>query len=124
IADIDGAIDLLTVKESQNALAEAANEAALETARDEVARRMNTRFGTIPIALLALGKLGGGGVDYGSDLDLIIVYDEKDVGLPDNVTAAEFYNRLVELFVNALSAMTRYGSLYRVDLRLRPYGKD
>jgi glutamate-ammonia-ligase adenylyltransferase len=124
VADIDGTIGLSEIKKRQNALAEASIEAALDAAEREMERRMNTTFGELPIALLGLGKLGGGGVDYGSDLDLVIVYDERPIGLPDDMTAAEFYNRLVELFVNALSAMTRYGSLYRVDLRLRPYGKD
>jgi len=70
---------------------------------------------------MALGKLGGRGVDYDSDLDLIVVYyDPKHVVA--GVTAAEFYSRVVELFTTALSSMTRDGSLYRVDLRLRPFG--
>ena len=72
------------------------------------------------LAVLALGKLGGRGLDYDSDLDLILVYDDAQA-VPDGITHAEFYSRAVEIFVTTLSAMTRDGNLYRVDLRLRPY---
>ena len=66
-------------------------------------------------------RLGGRGLDYDSDLDLVIVYfDPKNPTA--ELTAAEFYGRAVELFVTVLSSMTRDGNLYRVDLRLRPFG--
>jgi glutamate-ammonia-ligase adenylyltransferase len=76
----------------------------------------------IDLSVLALGKLGGRGVDYGSDLDIVLVY-------PDNTqsaekTAAEIYAQAVEIFVTTLSGVTRDGNLYRVDLRLRPFGKN
>ena len=73
--------------------------------------------------MIGLGKLGGGAVDYGSDLDLVLVYDHNHE-IPSTKTAAEFYGQAAELFVTALSSMTRDGSIYRVDLRLRPYGKN
>ncbi len=76
---------------------------------------------SLDIAVLALGKLGGGGVDYGSDLDLIIVYFDPKTEIA-GVTPAEYYGRAVELFTRVLSSMTRDGNLYRVDLRLRPFG--
>jgi glutamate-ammonia-ligase adenylyltransferase len=57
-------------------------------------------------------------------LDLIVIYDDER-NLPVSVlTPAAFYARAVEIFVNTLSAMTREGHLYRVDLRLRPDGKN
>jgi glutamate-ammonia-ligase adenylyltransferase len=85
---------------------------------------ISSRFGisSLPLNVLALGKLGGRGVDYGSDLDIVLVYpDQADTG---RYSAAEVYSRAVDLFVTTLSGMTRDGSLYRVDLRLRPYGTN
>ena len=73
----------------------------------------------IQLSVLALGKLGGRGVDYGSDLDLVLVYDDQ--ATRGESTAAEIYARAVEVFVTTLSGMTRDGNLYRVDLRLRPF---
>jgi glutamate-ammonia-ligase adenylyltransferase len=72
---------------------------------------------------MGLGKLGGGAIDYESDLDLVLVYD-GDAVVPAGKTAAEFYSRAAEIFVTTLSSITRDGHLYRVDLRLRPYGKN
>jgi glutamate-ammonia-ligase adenylyltransferase len=72
--------------------------------------------------VLGLGKLGGGRVDYGSDLDLVLVYGDDAVF--GEISIAELYNRAIEIFVTTLSGMTRDGNLYRVDLRLRPYGKN
>jgi len=77
----------------------------------------------LPLAVLGLGKLGGGRLDYDSDLDLVIVFDaEAFPSNPGAVATGEFYSKAVEIFTNALSSITREGSLYRVDLRLRPYG--
>jgi glutamate-ammonia-ligase adenylyltransferase len=121
VADIYGAITIAEAKRLQTELAEASIEAALKSASIEVA--------IDDIAILALGKLGGRGVDYDSDLDLIFVFDEAQKPRHDGSGqgrntqhSVSDQARAVELFVTALSSMTRDGSLYRVDLRLRPYG--
>jgi glutamate-ammonia-ligase adenylyltransferase len=74
--------------------------------------------------VLALGRLASSGVDYGSDLDITIVYDSLVSSPVAALTQDEAYARLVELMVAALSSVTREGYLYRVDLRLRPNGKN
>jgi len=76
----------------------------------------------IPIpAVMALGKLGGRELNFSSDIDLIFVlpHDEK-VELSTALPAA---GRAVETMVKALTDYTAEGSLYRVDLRLRPGGE-
>jgi len=60
-------------------------------------------------------------MDYDSDLDLVIVYDDS-TWKSTEIQAAEFFAKAVEIFTNVISSVTRDGSLYRVDLRLRPYG--
>ena len=122
-ADIKGLLTVIESKTEQTSLAEASIEAAFEIAAGEMAKRLGVRKQPFRMSALALGKLGGGGVDYDSDLDLVLVYDDES-HVPGDISHAEFFGRAVETFVNALSSMTRDGSLYRVDLRLRPHGKN
>lgn len=115
--------DVQSIKRTQAKLAEAAIEAAILIVRHELEAKFSVSFSEFPLAVMGLGKLGGAGIDYDSDLDLVMVHtDELPAGIP--IAAGEFYTRAVEIFVNSLSAMTRDGSIYRVDLRLRPHGKN
>ncbi len=79
-------------------------------------------------AVLALGKLGGREMTASSDLDLIVVYD-FDPARPDSDGArplhgAQYFARLTQRLISALSAQTNYGVLYQVDMRLRPSGRS
>jgi glutamate-ammonia-ligase adenylyltransferase len=71
-----------------------------------------------PYVVIGLGKLGGGELNYSSDIDLLCVYDDT-VG-SDSERALGHYHRLTEQLVRNLSAATAEGHLYRVDMRLRP----
>ena len=93
-------------------------------ARREMARRYGSFSGGPRIAIYGLGRLGTGGVDYGSDLDVLFTYDSLVPSPVKTLTQDETYSRLVELMIAALSSITREGYLYRVDLRLRPHGKN
>lgn len=110
-------------KEAQTHLAEASLTIAHEITRSELSKRYG-KFDELNLAILGLGKLGGRGMDYGSDLDLILVYDDEKTLPFDNLTHAEFYAKATEILVTILSSFTREGNLYRVDLRLRPDGKN
>ncbi|MCK7611647.1 bifunctional [glutamine synthetase] adenylyltransferase/[glutamine synthetase]-adenylyl-L-tyrosine phosphorylase [Roseibium sediminicola] len=78
------------------------------------------------VAVLAMGKLGGREMTAASDLDLILLYEapedvkQSDGGRPLAIT--QYYTRLTQRLVTALSAPTAEGSLYEVDFRLRPSG--
>ncbi len=93
-------------------------------ARREMARRYGSFSGGPRIAIYGLGRLGTGGVDYGSDLDVLFTYDSLVPSPIKTLTQDETYSRLVELMIAALSSITREGYLYRVDMRLRPHGKN
>ena len=129
IAALD-AFEQIAMRESnrlQTALAEAGLAAALIIVRKELARKFNQQTSaneSLPLAILGLGRLGGRGMDYGSDLDLVLIYDDTQAVPFSNLTPAEFYSRAAEILVTALSSLTRDGYLYRVDLRLRPDGKN
>jgi glutamate-ammonia-ligase adenylyltransferase len=117
----------LTLPESnglQTELAVASINIAYLVARREMVRRYGRMDGGPRLSVLALGRLASGGVDYGSDLDLILVYDPLVSSPVSMLTQDEAYARLCELMVAALSSVTREGYLYRVDLRLRPNGKN
>src|SRR5213596_4020084 len=71
--------------------------------------------------ILALGKLGGGELNHSSDVDLLFLYSEEGQ-LTANVSYHEFFNRLGKRILETFSTRHPAGSLFRVDLRLRPEG--
>ncbi len=72
------------------------------------------------IMVLALGKGGGGELNYSSDIDLVVLYDPKADALAAGIGPAPFYVRLTQQLVRLLSERTSDGYVLRVDLRLRP----
>ncbi len=96
-----------------------------------VERDFARRHGRLPdvetpaLAVIALGKYGGRELSYGSDLDLVFLYDaplemESDGDKPLYTSA--YMIRLGQRLISALSAKTAEGALYEVDMRLRPTG--
>jgi glutamate-ammonia-ligase adenylyltransferase len=78
-------------------------------------------------AVLAMGKLGGYEMTASSDLDLMLIYD-FDAAHPESdgerpLYGAQYFARLTQRLINALTAQTNYGALYQVDMRLRPSGR-
>lgn len=126
-ADSAGKISIAESKHFQTSLAEAALEAALLIAKKEMQRRHHELGGTgfnLNIGVLGLGKLGSSGMDFGSDLDLVLIYDDSRQTPFRDISDAEFYSEAAEIFTGSLSSLMREGFLYRVDLRLRPDGKN
>ena len=79
-------------------------------------------------AILALGRLGAREMTAISDLDLIVVYD-FDAEHPNSdgkrpLYGAQYFARLTQRLINALTVKTNYGVLYQVDMRLRPSGRS
>ena len=77
-------------------------------------------------AVIALGKLGGKEMTASSDLDLMLIYDHQaNAELSDGIkpfSPNQYYARLTQRLITALSAPTAEGTLFEVDLRLRPSG--
>ncbi len=79
-------------------------------------------------AILALGRLGAREMTASSDLDLIVVYD-FDADNPNSdgkrpLYGGQYFARLTQRLISALTARTNYGVLYEVDMRLRPSGRS
>jgi glutamate-ammonia-ligase adenylyltransferase len=116
-----------------SALAETALQSALAFSLSATEKRYGTLEGQEHIALIALGKLGGGEINYSSDVDFIAVYREgggesSGVLSPTGITVNrirghEFYSKVLETLARVLSVPTEEGIAYRVDMRLRPQGQ-
>jgi glutamate-ammonia-ligase adenylyltransferase len=74
-------------------------------------------------SVISLGKLGGGELNYSSDIDLMFVYaGNGETDGPERITNKEFYKKVANQYTALLSTYTADGQCYRVDLRLRPDG--
>lgn len=102
-------------------LAPAAFALAVEQLGDRVPVRPDGR--PVPAALLALGKFGGRELGFASDLEMMLVYDDREVADAAGWSgAAEYFDRLVAGIKVVFGA--RQGSTFDLDFRLRPYGKS
>ncbi|MCU0508213.1 MAG: DUF294 nucleotidyltransferase-like domain-containing protein [Anaerolineae bacterium] len=117
-ADLGGLVELASVTGQLSRLA----ESVLQTALEIVAAKLNVS--PEGFAVLAMGKLGGRELNYSSDIDLLFICagggsDGDETG----ASAAERCRRLGEQLIAALTEPTTEGFLYRVDMRLRPWGR-
>lgn len=114
---VDGARQLAT-------LADAVVEQVLRMAGAEVA----AAHGVLPggrFAVIGYGSLGGHELSFGSDLDLVFLYDADPSAVSDGarpLEPARWYARLAQKMVALLGAVTSAGRLYETDMRLRPDG--
>lgn len=78
----------------------------------------------MPLLTLGMGKLGGGELNFSSDIDLIFAYpyEGETKGKARSLTHREFFTRIVQRSANLLSDKTVDTFAYRIDLRLRPFG--
>jgi glutamate-ammonia-ligase adenylyltransferase len=74
-----------------------------------------------PFSILGLGKVGGRELNHSSDIDVIFVYGEEGQVSP-NLTYHEWFNQLGARIIETFAAHDPAGSLFRIDLRLRPEG--
>lgn len=122
--DITGNISLRQSNTLQTALAHASLHVACELAQRQLKQKFGVALDGLPYVILGLGRLGHNGMDYGSDLDLMVIYDDASASPVGQTNAEDFYSMFVAQLVHILSAITREGFLYSVDLRLRPDGKS
>lgn len=125
LRDLLKVADVETTTLELSNLAEAALQHCYEIGRDQV---MKPKFGTplneegtapCRFAIIGMGKLGGYELNFSSDIDLIFVYSDDartDMGT-DN---SEYFSRLCEFLIKAMSEITPEGYVFRVDIRLRP----
>jgi glutamate-ammonia-ligase adenylyltransferase len=127
--DLDGSADLAEVTATMTALAEEAIAAGLTAAMAETRQRYGTPMGAEggqpqQLHVVGMGKLGGGELNVSSDIDLIFVYPEEGetAGGVVSVSNQEYFQVVGKRLIGMLSEMTADGYVFRVDMRLRPWG--
>lgn len=122
---LTGAIDGTRAGKAFSDLADLVIDSALQAVIDEFHSK-HGRIGGGRIAILGMGKLGSRELTAGSDIDLILLYDhDEDADESDGakpLAPSQYYMRLTQRLIAALSAPTAEGVLYEVDFRLRPSG--
>lgn len=86
----------------------------------------NSQGETQPLLVYGMGKLGGKELNFSSDIDLIFVYPEsgETTGTRRTLDNQQFFTRLGQKLITALHQKTEDGFVYRVDMRLRPFGES
>jgi glutamate-ammonia-ligase adenylyltransferase len=113
--DVEGVLSVEQVADDLSALA----EAVLRLTADWCWQRLKFRHRQQPqFAVIAYGKLGGKELGYGSDLDIVFVYEDE------HEQAGEVYATLVRKIISWLTLKTAEGDLYEIDTALRPNGSS
>ena len=129
-ADTHGHLPLMQVSDQLSHIAETTLQAALDHAESTLRAKHGTPRkadgSPAEITIIGYGKLGGLELGYGSDLDLVYLYDDGDSqGMTDGakpIDNQQYYSRLAQRTTNLLGAPSSNGITYDIDTRLRPGG--
>lgn len=140
LQDLLGNLDLTGVTQQLSLMADVALQRAYEVCRDELVRRHGeprcagaSGDRACGFTIIGMGKLGGGELNFSSDIDLLFVYEGEGetVGLVGptgalvgKVSNHEFFTSLGESVIKAIGELTSEGRVFRVDMRLRPEGRS
>jgi glutamate-ammonia-ligase adenylyltransferase len=106
-------------------------DTAIQSAYEHARQSLITRYGTPrspagveqPLIVVGMGKLGGGELNFSSDIDLVFLFPEHGVtDGPRSIENEEFFTRLGQGLIRLLETPTHEGIVFRVDMRLRPFG--
>ncbi|MFZ0254511.1 MAG: bifunctional [glutamate--ammonia ligase]-adenylyl-L-tyrosine phosphorylase/[glutamate--ammonia-ligase] adenylyltransferase [Gammaproteobacteria bacterium] len=128
--DLSGWCDLETTLHETSMLADVLIDAALNPLemrhRNKLGIPQGRQGAPQSLVVLAMGKLGSKELNFSSDVDLVFAYPEggQTVGSPRALSNDEFFARLARRLVHVLGTATEHGFVYRIDLRLRPFGKS
>lgn len=130
VRDLNGLADLNEVMQVVSALAETTLQAALQ----HLTPWLEAQYG-VPIGedsgerqhftVVGMGKLGGHELNVSSDIDLIFAFAEDgETNGAKSISNIEFFTRLAKRLIAAIDEITEDGFVFRVDMRLRPYGSE
>ena len=118
VRDVEGHITVEQVADDLSALADTTLACAMRWSWQHFKA---AHLAEPKLAVIAYGKLGSKELGYGSDLDLVFVYDDPDT---DADQAAEIYGAYVRKLINWLTVRTAAGELFDIDTALRPNGSS
>ncbi len=119
VRDVEGVLSVEQVADDLSALADAVLAVAIRWAWSLFRQRHRPEPA---LAVIAYGKLGGKELGYGSDLDVVFLYDDSDESDPDR--AQEIYGGFVRKLITWLTLRTAAGELFDIDTALRPNGNS
>jgi glutamate-ammonia-ligase adenylyltransferase len=127
--DLAGLADVETVLRELTQLADVCIAAACRYSTALLAARHGAPCGAdgspLELMVLGMGKLGGGELNFSSDIDLVFLFPEHgETTGPRPVEHEEFFARVGRRVAQLLGSVTEDGFVYRVDLRLRPFGES
>lgn len=130
VRDLNGLADLNEVMQVVSALA----EVTLQSALQHLTPWLQAQYG-VPVGeesgepqhftVVGMGKLGGHELNVSSDIDLIFAFAEDgDTDGEKSISNMDFFTRLAKRLIAAIDEITEDGFVFRVDMRLRPYGSE
>ena len=128
--DLSGLADMNEVVATATALAEVAISYSLTLHDNWMRAQFGVPMGDVSgtpqlLHVVGMGKLGGGELNVSSDIDLIFVYPEDgETTGPRQLSCHEYFGRLGRKLIASLNDLTAHGFVFRVDMRLRPYGES
>jgi glutamate-ammonia-ligase adenylyltransferase len=84
----------------------------------------DNRLAPVAFTALSMGKLGGNELNYSSDVDLLFVFGDGEGPADAAISNREYFIRLAQSTTEILSRPTNEGAVFRIDLRLRPQGRE
>lgn len=128
--DLAGHADLIETTADLSHLADACIDGALSQLYEWHCAQWGTPFSVEGaqqrLVVIGMGKLGAYELNFSSDVDLIFCYDEdgETQGGRRSIANQEFFIKLGQALIRTLDATTAYGFVFRVDMRLRPFGES
>ena len=127
--EVTGKLPLMRISDQLTFTAEAVLQQVLRLAWHELSQRhgepCNDQGPSDDFIIVGYGKVGGWELSYGSDLDLVFLYDMPSSGMTNgdkSIANSVFFTRLGQRIISYLNTVTAAGQLYEVDMRLRPDG--
>ena len=130
--DLNRRISMPTTTADLSAMADQCVQQALEWLTEDLQKTLGTPFGAAygekpepqKMVVLGMGKLGANELNLSSDIDLMFTYPHQGetLGGRRSITNQEFFIRLGQRLIKVLDSQTIDGFVFRIDMRLRPYG--
>lgn len=127
--DLSGLADLHEVMQTTSQLAECAINSALDYLHrwqvEVYGEPVDSDSNPQHLIVIGMGKLGGGELNVSSDIDLIFAYETEGATQGEqSISNQDFFTRLGKKLIAAIDEMTEDGFVFRVDMRLRPFGSE
>ena len=129
VRDLNNLADLHEIMQTTSQLAECAINTAIHYLNawlvESYGQPRSAKGEPQSLIVIGMGKLGGGELNVSSDIDLIFAYEaEGETSGEKSISNQDFFTRLAKKLIAAIDEITEDGFVFRVDMRLRPFGSE